>query len=396
MTEKPKPPPVEFVVSPQFEICYALSALARPTPRLHREWEKLTRARIGPRLSEKIASLGGALWVGLPDVLGGDRPGHNLESLLHGIRTLDEETFRRRMLFGLLHDGGVVDDLMGGHVSAGEVVDDLMGGHVSAGEAVLRLPESKREWLAHIHLFPFQPDSPAGSLLLRLAGNPGDVQKFALDTVEEFWDRAFALTWGRLVPEYHASKERAERFSMAASLREVGAALRVLVEIDDEAGELRAIRGGYRIAFQDLERCYVLPSAFNVERFWTVHDRPGRPSVAFLPFFDHAMQVDRAAAPCAPDFPGAEIDPALVCKVLGDATRLSALALLVARPRNSADLARELGLSKPTVSHHMFLMREAGLIDERALGKSVELSVNRPAIEALSGALVDRLFGATP
>jgi len=50
-------------------------------------------------------------------------------------------------------------------------------------------------------------------------------------------------------------------------------------------------------------------------------------------------------------------------KVLSDPTRLGLLLMLVHGPRSITDLARSEGLSQPTVSVHVKLLREAGLLE---------------------------------
>ncbi len=85
-------------------------------------------------------------------------------------------------------------------------------------------------------------------------------------------------------------------------------------------------------------------------------------------------------------------DPVLACKALGDATRFSILGLLATQPRTAADLARQLDLGRPTISHHVFQLRAAGLLVEQSRGKAVELSVNRAVLDSLSGLLVERLY----
>jgi biotin operon repressor len=51
-------------------------------------------------------------------------------------------------------------------------------------------------------------------------------------------------------------------------------------------------------------------------------------------------------------------------KALADPTRLRLAALLVDRPRCGQDVAAELGISAGTVSHHLRVLREAGLVHE--------------------------------
>ncbi|MHC5022712.1 MAG: ArsR/SmtB family transcription factor [Planctomycetota bacterium] len=67
-------------------------------------------------------------------------------------------------------------------------------------------------------------------------------------------------------------------------------------------------------------------------------------------------------------------------KLLGDPTRLRLLGLLQAGERNVSNLCEALGLAQPTVSHHLGLMRQAGLLGTRRVGKQVFYSHNPDAI----------------
>jgi DNA-binding transcriptional ArsR family regulator len=68
--------------------------------------------------------------------------------------------------------------------------------------------------------------------------------------------------------------------------------------------------------------------------------------------------------------------------------------LLARRSMSSAELGRQLSLSKPTVAHHVHELRQAGLLTEQSDGKAVILSLDRAAIDALSAATAARLFEA--
>ncbi|GIE35933.1 hypothetical protein Ait01nite_089780 [Actinoplanes italicus] len=57
-------------------------------------------------------------------------------------------------------------------------------------------------------------------------------------------------------------------------------------------------------------------------------------------------------------------------KVLADPTRLRILGLLRQQgPLRGADLVPLLGLSQPTVSHQLAILRDAGLIEDRKAGR---------------------------
>ena len=57
-------------------------------------------------------------------------------------------------------------------------------------------------------------------------------------------------------------------------------------------------------------------------------------------------------------------------KALGDETRLRIVALLGEGPHSVGELAAALELSEPTISHHLAKLREAGLLNLRAVGTS--------------------------
>ncbi|MCA9964369.1 MAG: winged helix-turn-helix transcriptional regulator, partial [Anaerolineales bacterium] len=50
-------------------------------------------------------------------------------------------------------------------------------------------------------------------------------------------------------------------------------------------------------------------------------------------------------------------------KVLGNKNRLQILGLLANEERNVGELALMLDLKEPTVSHHLALLKELGLVD---------------------------------
>ena len=95
----------------------------------------------------------------------------------------------------------------------------------------------------------------------------------------------------------------------------------------------------------------------------------------------------------------AAIDPEIVtvCKALGDPTRLRILELLKSKGRSCCDLiARDerglcacdieesVGLSQAAVSHHMALLKRAGLVNAEKRGRWMYYSRNEPAIAGLA------------
>jgi ArsR family transcriptional regulator len=77
-------------------------------------------------------------------------------------------------------------------------------------------------------------------------------------------------------------------------------------------------------------------------------------------------------------------------KVLADPVRLQLLSLIAAAPEGSAcscDLEEPVGKSQPTVSHHLALLAEAGLITKEKIGRWVYCSVVPERLAVLRDAL---------
>lgn len=53
-------------------------------------------------------------------------------------------------------------------------------------------------------------------------------------------------------------------------------------------------------------------------------------------------------------------------KTIADATRLRILGLLAERPRTGTELVNELGLTAPTISHHLHRLRDVGIVTSQA------------------------------
>jgi DNA-binding transcriptional ArsR family regulator len=79
-----------------------------------------------------------------------------------------------------------------------------------------------------------------------------------------------------------------------------------------------------------------------------------------------------------------------VFKALADPTRLRLAALIVDRARCGQDLAAALGISTPTVSHHLRLLREAGLIRETRQTPYTFFELDHAALRQAVKAVADK------
>jgi ArsR family transcriptional regulator len=77
-------------------------------------------------------------------------------------------------------------------------------------------------------------------------------------------------------------------------------------------------------------------------------------------------------------------------KALGDPVRLRLLSLLAVADGGevcACDLVEPVGKSQPTVSHHLKVLREAGLVTATKRGVNIWYAVVPAQLEALRGAL---------
>ena len=75
-----------------------------------------------------------------------------------------------------------------------------------------------------------------------------------------------------------------------------------------------------------------------------------------------------------------------VFRALADPTRRQVLALLKERPMSAGELADRFDVSKPTMSAHFNVLREAGLIDANRQGKTIIYRLRMSVLEeALMG-----------
>ncbi|HTU13507.1 MAG TPA: autorepressor SdpR family transcription factor [Allosphingosinicella sp.] len=75
-----------------------------------------------------------------------------------------------------------------------------------------------------------------------------------------------------------------------------------------------------------------------------------------------------------------------VFRALADPTRRQVLALLKERPLSAGELADRFDVSKPTMSAHFNVLREAGLIDATRQGKAIIYRLRMSVLEeALMG-----------
>jgi ArsR family transcriptional regulator len=371
--------PWKMRVSPRFELFLALwSALSGKAAR-HGEWRANVRARLGADFHRTIEALGGAaeLWILFFDAPGLRLPEREIGEVLTAIRRRPAADLARGLLSTLLHSPEI-----GARVFAQEI---------SPAEALAALPRRKREWLGFMGVYPYVPDRPMAKAIARMIADPEGFRRDCLSVLESFAGDIFAAGWRRLRPQLEKSATEAQALLQGDDWPAVGRRLGLNIEFDLAKRQMRALRGGYALPFGELGEAIFLPSAFNELQFWTVLEHPSGKTDPLIPYLDPGVRL--SLKPAAGDTARIR-DVALVFRALGDATRFAMANLIARRPMSSAELGRQLNLSKPTVAHHVHELRQAGLLLEQGDGKAVILSLDRSAIDALSSATVGQLFEA--
>jgi len=112
--------------------------------------------------------------------------------------------------------------------------------------------------------------------------------------------------------------------------------------------------------------------------------------------YDAAMTVIQVTEMCCTPLHDGAIDEvragamAPMLAALADPVRLRIVSMLLAAPDGSCcgcDLEEPLGLSQPTVSHHLKVLREAGLVDGERSGRWVHYRVVPDRLEEIAEAL---------
>jgi len=85
------------------------------------------------------------------------------------------------------------------------------------------------------------------------------------------------------------------------------------------------------------------------------------------------------------------MDSITFAKAIADETRQTIMKHLCCQWLCVSDVVTQLGnVSQPTVSHHLAILREAGLVNTRREGKQVFYSLNQEAVAFCCGTLMQR------
>jgi DNA-binding transcriptional ArsR family regulator len=378
--------PIEFAVTPRFDVFYALYSLTSSAHTPLEAWKEKALRRL-PRDFERAAKRVAPLpifWPLLADAIQGVPGEVSFDELVSTIREMADDDLKRNIFSGIFHDRETVDALIARKKALEDVLTDE------------NLPGA--DLLMHFSLKPYDAGSPAAHAMNALLTRPHAYCDELAVVLQKFWENGFHQDWSALEPTLRDESFRMRDLREERSSASLAHELNLPVTFDDGAREIRP-RTGAAIAYDRIDRCYILPSAFNTRRLWTKYETAGRRVTVYLPVAreieaaNEIGEVARAQYRVAGK-PTAEINAESVFRALGDTTRYAIASILARTPTTSAELARSLKVSKPTITHHVHALRSAGLITETPSRGSTKLSLSRDTVAALSVAAVEQLFSS--
>jgi DNA-binding transcriptional ArsR family regulator len=377
--------PIAFAVTPRFDVFYALYTISNNASSSLDPWKKRAVLRL-PRDFDRVARRVAPVpifWPLFADALQATIGEMTFEEIISTLREMPAENLKANVLSGIFHDAGTVQAL----VTRKKSLRQALGGE--------KLPAG--ELLTQFGLKPYDARSRAVTTLATLLSDPESFRDELALVIERFWQTGFRRDWLALEAILRAESFRMSDLQEAQPLAELAKELKLPVTIDEQKKELRS-KSGFSIAYDRIDRCYIIPSAFNTRQWWAKYTtRTGRVSLYFP-----IMRGATAANGIVEDdwatddsSRGSAINAESVFRALGDTTRYAIASILARTPTTSAELARSLKVSKPTITHHVQALRAAGLIAETPSGGSTMLSLSRETVGALSGAAVEQLFSST-
>lgn len=70
-----------------------------------------------------------------------------------------------------------------------------------------------------------------------------------------------------------------------------------------------------------------------------------------------------------------------VWKALADPTRRKILSLLKDKDMNAGEIANEFNMTKPSISNHLNILKQADLVDAEKIGQNVNYSLKTSVLE---------------
>jgi ArsR family transcriptional regulator, arsenate/arsenite/antimonite-responsive transcriptional repressor len=381
-----RPFEIEIAVTPRFDLFYALYTVTNSAVSPLEKWKDRAVARLPhdfERIARRVAPVP-LFWPLLADALQRTAGEMTFDEIVGALREISAQDLKTNIVSGIFHDASTARALSTGKKNLRQVLADekLQGA----------------ELLAHFGLRPYDANSHATKAMSTLLSDPEVFREQLVQALDRFWQTGFGADWSALEPSIRDESFRVRDLQdEGQSLEELSRDLALPVTFDAGAREIRP-KSGPPIAYDKVDRCFVIPSGFNTRRWWAKYETAtGRFSIYF-PATRDSIDPNRLTREVrAPRVrrPQSAINAETVFRALGDTTRYAIASILARTPTTSSDLARSLKVSKPTITHHVQALRAAGLIADMPAGGSTKLSLNRETIDGVSEAAVEQLFSST-
>ncbi len=309
------------------------------------------------------------MWPLLADALRDAKPDPDFPEIVGTIRSADDRVFQESVLGGIFHDR--------------EAVTELIAGNRSLDDAVRVEAEANRSLVALLGLHPFDRSNAVAIALGRVIADPAEYRADLVVALDTFWTLVFHKTWRDLGPAMDQAKKTLQSFLAGGSPSEFARDNGLPVALDDRNRVVTSLRGRTLYPYRSVRGIHVIPSAFNDARLWAAYADDAGSVRLYFPVYRPELLLEDVRS----------VDPATAFRALGDTTRYAIASVLAYEPQTSVELARAFGVSKATISHHVQLIRAAGLLEESSTDNGVVLALNRETLEEISTAAVRELYG---
>ena len=362
---------IDVSVTPRFEVFYALQVLQTGAGEHLQRWRREMQRRLTPRIRSSLTRVAPSplMWPLLADALCDSQPAPTFTEMMADMRGMGDEFFGRAVLKGVFKTLGAVEALLSKQATLAATISH---------EA-----ETQERLLTMLGLYPVSAKSGSTAAFSRLVNEPAEYREEVINVVVQFWAAGFAETWGTLEPQLRDRARALKQEIARDGAPEFARAAGLPVSIDDE--KVKSLRGTTSVQRSDVAGIHIVPSAFNTSDLWAAYRESNGKTRFFFPIFDSTLSPDTRIA----------IEPSLVFSALGDTTRYAIASTIAQKPMTSVELARAFGVSKPTISHHVHLLRAAGLLEETHTEDGTLLALNRRVLERASGAAAREMFSDT-
>jgi DNA-binding transcriptional ArsR family regulator len=383
----PKTPiPISFAVTPRFDVFYALYTAMNDAASPLDEWRRRAVERLPAGFEERARRIAPLpiFWPLLADSLQ-KIPGEMMfEDMLQALGSIPVADLRSHILSGIFHDSPVTRLLVSGKKNLRQIMNGTS-------------PEAA-QLLTHFGLRPYDPRSQSAKTISALVAHPEAFRDDLTVLLRQLWQSGFGEDWAELVPDLESESARMSQLQKDLPAAKLAGELSLPVAFDDAKREVTP-RQGLPIPYDRVDHCYVLPSAFNIRRWWAKYESKAQRFTLYFPVMTKAATPNHLARstsrPAETNLQAhRDINAEWVFRALGDTTRYAIASILARTPTSSAELARALGVSKPTITHHVQALRSAGLITDTPSGGSTKLSLDRETVGAVSGAALEQLFSS--